>query len=406
MFSETNRAVSSGQWPFAVIWLWLLLWPLRAYSQITPASSEPSPNLVAGKTMMARGAVHARDATSSRALARLSPVFGSDTVQTGTQSVSQLRMGDGGLLSLQAESELVIRQYLLAADGSADAISLELLKGGLRTITGVLPQSGRNYQLETPVATIGVRGTHYEAVLQQGDLYLAGWDGVIDIRVTVSGADQQFSLGPNQPYRFAIVRANGEVTFLLRPPTLFAGILTAPISDQTEFRPAPPPVTNPQSDDAWHSALWLPREPLSTEKSGLGFDDNRQLTADWSMTLGSRSGVTEFNQLSQHNLLSSAGTLTNLSMSMRVDFDNAWVPAGQLSFTDAGGEWFAVFNGVFANEGLALYINFASHGNALANGNISAVLLNEQQIFGQLTLTEIADPAIRLDGSFVLTEQP
>ncbi|MBU2179115.1 MAG: hypothetical protein KJ930_06730, partial [Gammaproteobacteria bacterium] len=262
------------------------------------------------------------------------------------------------------------------------------------------------YQLDTPVATIGVRGTHYEAILQQGDLYLAGWDGIIDIKVTVPGVNAGFSLGPELPYRFAIVRANGEVEMLLGTPKIFAEQQSPILVDQSEFGGQFAQPTELESMQDWLTAS----KTLTMDASGLDFYDNRQLTASWdiqAMDTISRTGMATFDQLTGHSLSSTAGSLSDLSMSMDVDFDGAWVPSGQLSFTDAGGEWFAVFNGVFGAQSLELSVNFASHGNALADGNISALFIdNATGVLGNLNLFELDNPSIRLDGGFELSEQP
>ncbi|MBU1438614.1 MAG: FecR family protein [Gammaproteobacteria bacterium] len=360
----------------------------------------------AGKTIMARGTVSATAEQQSRALKRQSPVYRVDLVSTGADSSSQLRMMDGGLLSMQADTELAIRNYQFDQGRSESSVSMELLKGGLRTITGTLPQSGKIYQLDTPVATIGVRGTHYEAILQQGDLYLAGWDGIIDIKVTVPGVNAGFSLGPELPYRFAIVRANGEVEMLLGTPKIFAEQQSPILVDQSEFGGQFAQPTELESMQDWLTAS----KTLTMDASGLDFYDNRQLTASWdiqAMDTISRTGMATFDQLTGHSLSSTAGSLSDLSMSMDVDFDGAWVPSGQLSFTDAGGEWFAVFNGVFGAQSLELSVNFASHGNALADGNISALFIdNATGVLGNLNLFELDNPSIRLDGGFELSEQP
>ncbi|MBU2222692.1 MAG: FecR family protein [Gammaproteobacteria bacterium] len=360
----------------------------------------------AGKTIMARGTVSATAEQQNRALKRQSPVYRVDLVSTGADSSSQLRMMDGGLLSMQADTELAIRNYQFDQGRSESSVSMELLKGGLRTITGTLPQSGKIYQLDTPVATIGVRGTHYEAILQQGDLYLAGWDGIIDIKVTVPGVNAGFSLGPELPYRFAIVRANGEVEMLLGTPKIFAEQQSPILVDQSEFGGQFAQPTELESMQDWLTAS----KTLTMDASGLDFYDNRQLTASWdiqAMDTISRTGMATFDQLTGHSLSSTAGSLSDLSMSMDVDFDGAWVPSGQLSFTDAGGEWFAVFNGVFGAQSLELSVNFASHGNALADGNISALFIdNATGVLGNLNLFELDNPSIRLDGGFELSEQP
>ncbi len=371
----------------------------RAEEQVTTA--EP-----AGKTIMARGRVDAKADLQIRPLQRLSPVYPIDVVSTGTDSSSQLRMTDGALLSMQADTTLAINNYQVDPGNASSTVTMELLKGGLRTITGTLPKAGQSYELNTPVASIGVRGTHYEARLEQGDLYLAGWDGIIDINVTVPGANQRFSLGPTEPFRFAIVRADGTVEFLIRAPALFAVGQTLTLAGEPEYAGqfASPP------DRADNSKPWSGSGILAADASGRDFYNNEQVTAGWGvqpMDSISRSGTVSFDHLSSHSFISSAGPMTDLSMSMQVDFDSAWVPAGHLSFTDTGGEWFAVFSGVFGSQSLDLSIHAASHGNQLADGSISGLLINNASaVLGNLSLYELENPTIRLDGGFVLTEQP
>lgn len=397
-----SRSCGSGYGAFsalhiAVLLLWM--WPVHAEELVKVADP-------AGKTIMARGAVDARAALQVRPLKRQSPVYPVDLVSTGPDSNSQLRMNDGGLLSMQADTTLAISNYQRDSGNGQSTVTMELLKGGLRTITGHLPTSGQTYELNTPVASIGVRGTHYEARLQQGDLYLAGWDGIIDIRVTVPGANQIFSLGPTEPFRFAIVRANGTVEFLLRAPALFAVGQTLTLAAEPEYAGQFAPPADSHGAAGQRSASTM----LAVDAGGRDFYDNEQLTAGWglqSMDSISRSGTVSFDHLSSHSFSSSAGPLTDLSMSMQIDFDSAWVPAGQLSFTDQGGEWFAVFSGVFGKDALELTINVASHGNQLADGSISGLLINDATaVLGNLSLYELDHPTVRLDGGFVLTEQP
>jgi hypothetical protein len=76
---------------------------------------------------------------------------------------AQLRFTDGAYVSLQPESEFRIDQYRF--DGKQDGNEkgfFSLLKGGLRTITGLVGRNNKNnYQVSTSVATIGIRGTEY-----------------------------------------------------------------------------------------------------------------------------------------------------------------------------------------------------------------------------------------------------
>ena len=98
----------------------------------------------------------------SRALGKGAQVEQGDTVNTNGGR-AQLRFTDGAYVSLQPESQFRIDQYRF--DGKQDGNEkgfFSLIKGGLRTITGLVGRSNKaNYQVSTSVATIGIRGTEY-----------------------------------------------------------------------------------------------------------------------------------------------------------------------------------------------------------------------------------------------------
>lgn len=111
-------------------------------------------------------------ATVTRADGRSQPlangleIRNGDLVDTGTGRV-QLRFSDGALVSLQPQSRFRIDDYRFEgrADGSEKGF-FSLLQGGLRTISGWIGRVHRTgYRVDTPTATIGIRGTEYTAVL-------------------------------------------------------------------------------------------------------------------------------------------------------------------------------------------------------------------------------------------------
>ena len=98
----------------------------------------------------------------SRTLGKGAQIEQGDTVNTNGGR-AQLRFTDGAYVSLQPESQFRIDQYRFEgkADGNEKGL-FSLLKGGLRTITGLVGRSNKaNYQISTSVATIGIRGTEY-----------------------------------------------------------------------------------------------------------------------------------------------------------------------------------------------------------------------------------------------------
>jgi hypothetical protein len=99
---------------------------------------------------------------TSRTLGKGAQIEQGDTVNTNGGR-AQLRFSDGAYVSLQPESQFRIDQYRY--DGKQDGNEkgfFSLLKGGLRTITGLVGRTNKaNYQVTTSVATIGIRGTEY-----------------------------------------------------------------------------------------------------------------------------------------------------------------------------------------------------------------------------------------------------
>jgi hypothetical protein len=89
-----------------------------------------------------------------------------DTIVTGADALAQARMSDGGLISVRAESEFKLEQFAYKGREDRNAsFVVNIIKGGFRTITGLIAQVNRSgYRISTPAATIGVRGTHFEVV--------------------------------------------------------------------------------------------------------------------------------------------------------------------------------------------------------------------------------------------------
>ena len=130
------------------------------------------------------GAAHAQDAAavqavsgtavvqkrdgSVRSIAAGSAVQGGDVIITQPNSSARIKFTDGGELSVAANSQLRIDGYSYEETApQKDNLVMSLLKGGLRTITGVISKRGNRdaYKLQTGTATIGIRGTEFIAAL-------------------------------------------------------------------------------------------------------------------------------------------------------------------------------------------------------------------------------------------------
>ncbi len=116
-----------------------------------------------------------------RPLARGAEVGAGDTVDTGGGR-TQLRFTDGGMVSLQPQTQFRIDAYEFKGqpDGGEKGF-FSLLKGAMRTITGAIGKADRKaYRLDTAVATIGIRGTEY-AVAYGNSITVTTNSGLVEV---------------------------------------------------------------------------------------------------------------------------------------------------------------------------------------------------------------------------------
>ncbi|WP_430461628.1 FecR family protein [Thalassolituus sp. LLYu03] len=176
---------------------------------------------MAGQIIMVKGTAQARsDDGQLRTLKRRDPVFSTDTITTGDDSRVQIRFIDNGLLALQANSQLSIHSYR-KADGNANGeVLMELVEGGFRTLTGTIGKGDKSaYKVDTPVASIGIRGTLYSALLRDGKLVAGVWKGGI----TLFTPDGQYDLGMGADYAFGTVGSDGFQGSITSPDELDNG---------------------------------------------------------------------------------------------------------------------------------------------------------------------------------------
>lgn len=94
-----------------------------------------------------------------------------DTLITERSTYARIKFVDGGLITLRPNTEFRISKYAYDADkASGNGAALNLLKGGLRAVTGAIGKKDpESYSVQTPTATLGIRGTAYGMQFCQGD---------------------------------------------------------------------------------------------------------------------------------------------------------------------------------------------------------------------------------------------
>lgn len=108
---------------------------------------------------------------TSKLLSVKSDVMEGDTLSTESETYARIKFVDGGEVVMRPGTQLKIESYAYnAAKPESDNIVMSMFKGGLRAVTGLLGKRNREkVSFQTETATIGIRGTHFGALLCQND---------------------------------------------------------------------------------------------------------------------------------------------------------------------------------------------------------------------------------------------
>jgi len=154
-------------------------------SMLSAAKKEPI-----GKVIAVTGKCEA----NKRPLSRGSDIFVSDLIKVAAKAKIQVRFSDGGLLNLIELTEYRINTYQYNKTGN-DNFTANLIKGGFRELTGEIgKQNPKGVSVKTPVATIGIRGTTFQANMKNGEVFF----GVDSGSITISNDAGERTLNPGE----------------------------------------------------------------------------------------------------------------------------------------------------------------------------------------------------------------
>lgn len=118
----------------------------------------------AGITQFSSGDVNVRRGPAVVALNKGRDLETGDSIVTGSTGRAQIRFTDGGMVSLQPNSQFDITKYVDANDGAQDSFLVNFARGSMRAITGLIGKRNRdNYKVQTATATVGIRGSGFSA---------------------------------------------------------------------------------------------------------------------------------------------------------------------------------------------------------------------------------------------------
>lgn len=127
--------------------------------------STPAMVLADGVVSELSGTISVRRGDDRTLLTRGSAVKEGDVLTTEKGSYAQIKFSDGAIMTLKPGTQVAIKEHRFSeGEPEKDSSTFSLLKGGLRTVSGLIGKRGNKdaYKMNTATATIGIRGTVFD----------------------------------------------------------------------------------------------------------------------------------------------------------------------------------------------------------------------------------------------------
>ena len=201
-----------------------------ALTSLGHASAQSNIGVASGAKNQVEGVVEGK----TQSIAVGTNVFGQELVRTGPDSLAQLLFLDQTSLSVAPQSQVTLDRFVYDPARGAGTVALRATVGAFRFVTGA--QNSNSYQLETPVATISVRGTILDilvspqrtiVIVEEGQAVVTSKISRLSSELTTPGAALVVSAdgrveGPIT-WDPTFVRISGAVPFPLFGNVIFPG---------------------------------------------------------------------------------------------------------------------------------------------------------------------------------------
>jgi hypothetical protein len=140
-------------------------------------------------------------------------VYRGDVVQTGADGAVGVTFTDGTAFNLRSNARMVLNEFVYDPNGKSNSTLFSLSKGTFTFVAGKVAKTG-NMKIDTPVATMGIRGTTPHVEISD--------DGKVAFSTLIeeNGAPQK-RVGVKQRQRQAKTAVPPDTTGTLPPPKGF-----------------------------------------------------------------------------------------------------------------------------------------------------------------------------------------
>lgn len=205
-----------------------------------------------------RQVVHTVTGEIERSLRKLivgDPVHLNETIKTEPRASTHIVLDDDTSLSLGSNTTLVLDEFVYAPTRSTGEIVFSTARGALRFISG--KASKDSYRLNTPMATVGIRGTDFDSFVDRfGTTLILLRDGIVRLcraAVVDIWADTPDCIDIVAPFTWGLVNYRGVIGPFPWDGSSISDILFANrpgiVSRDSEDDDSDPPMENPQEHE-------------------------------------------------------------------------------------------------------------------------------------------------------------
>jgi hypothetical protein len=134
---------------------------------------------VAGVAVDARRTVQSVGGANPRIIIARSEIFSNDHLRADSSGSAQIELVDKTKIVIGPGADLTIDDFVYSSSASIRTLTIKATKGAFRFISG--NSSHDAYNIKTPQASIGVRGTAFDVTIRGSLTYLAVMEGSLRV---------------------------------------------------------------------------------------------------------------------------------------------------------------------------------------------------------------------------------
>jgi hypothetical protein len=140
---------------------------LAAVGTATLLAAHAANAQLAGEVEFARGVGFAQSAGQGpRTLGKGLRLSEGDRLTTSEGASAIIKLEDGTRMTIRPNSEMILQTYQFKENAPDNSMLMQLVRGGFRAVTGLISKNAPNAaRVQTSTATIGIRGTDFDARL-------------------------------------------------------------------------------------------------------------------------------------------------------------------------------------------------------------------------------------------------